>query len=206
MLYLIRIDAIGKAERILGLAVSGAHILGLHRHAAYDQISLHDDQMRRRLFWSLYGLDCRIGVESGRPLRLQDDNISTLKPLNLSEQFMERARLSGKKSSELVAEIETELSSVPQTGIPFLLGAISYGRITGLLWNHLYGPKNGPARIEQRTGSIQALDLLLEQDRAQLPVQLRYDRTVPFEEQFGGQVPWKVKLAIVTHVVRISLR
>ncbi|KAL2114271.1 hypothetical protein VUR80DRAFT_9493 [Thermomyces stellatus] len=57
------------ADNECGLAVRIAYMLGLHREPP-PTMSLRERELRKRVWWSLYVLDTKIGVKLGRPFLL----------------------------------------------------------------------------------------------------------------------------------------
>ncbi|KAH7085792.1 fungal-specific transcription factor domain-containing protein [Paraphoma chrysanthemicola] len=86
--YLFRLDASEKAERTLSYAISGAHILGLHRKAFYSGRTAFEDEMFTRVWWGIYILDRRLAIESGRPYFIQDSNVETRNSLDVSDNWL----------------------------------------------------------------------------------------------------------------------
>ncbi|KAG7142776.1 Patulin cluster transcription factor patL like protein [Verticillium longisporum] len=77
VIYLFRLDATQRATRLLALAVSNAHIIGLHRQSTLENMPAVASQMYTRSWWSIYVLDRRLAIESGRPYLIQDSNVDT---------------------------------------------------------------------------------------------------------------------------------
>ncbi|KZL72901.1 hypothetical protein CT0861_12922 [Colletotrichum tofieldiae] len=59
------------SDSICGLAVRTAYMLGLHIDPPLGQAE-KERQMRRRLWWAVYVLDCKVGMKLGRPFLLND--------------------------------------------------------------------------------------------------------------------------------------
>ncbi|KAJ9138238.1 hypothetical protein NKR23_g8720 [Pleurostoma richardsiae] len=97
VLYLFRLDATQRASRLLALAVSNAHIIGLHRQRTLDTL------------------------ESGQPYLIQDNNVDTALPLDLSDEWLSRFTTTTETIADLQPEITAEVSNSPMTSIPYLL-------------------------------------------------------------------------------------
>ncbi|KAF4974599.1 hypothetical protein FZEAL_8526 [Fusarium zealandicum] len=68
-----------------GLALRLMVGIDLHRHEALANTTLLDAEMCKRLFWSLYAMDRSISISLGRPLSIQDADITIPPPLLLSD-------------------------------------------------------------------------------------------------------------------------
>ncbi|GAB1202846.1 hypothetical protein APSETT445_001469 [Aspergillus pseudonomiae] len=68
-----------------GLALRLATGIDLHRRESLVGLDLCRTEMSKRVFWCAYVMDCSIAVNMGRPLGIQDTDISTPLPLQLSD-------------------------------------------------------------------------------------------------------------------------
>ena len=66
--YLCNGSFLNMADCDCGLAVRTAYMLGLH--AELHGISQREQEMRKRIWWSLYMMDTKIGMKLGRPFLL----------------------------------------------------------------------------------------------------------------------------------------
>lgn len=74
--FLISMLRLNAASRIGGLIVRMALHLGLHRcPARFEQFSLSEVDIRKRLFWSIYSFDRFLSQSLGLPLDLKDDDL-----------------------------------------------------------------------------------------------------------------------------------
>ncbi|KAL4863938.1 fungal-specific transcription factor domain-containing protein [Aspergillus spectabilis] len=130
VIYLYRLDITGKAEKLLALAISHAHHLGLHRSQPVNDrtISNHDIEMCRRLWWSLYLLDRRIAIDTGRPFVIQDINVDTPLPRRLDDDCVNASNATG----------ETEKTLDKPSPIPFFGAMVTYSRLLGKVWEAMY--------------------------------------------------------------------
>lgn len=90
-LLLIATIAISEAQSInawlaTGQAVRSAVDLGLHRPTEQNNSSHLRTEMRKRVFWSAYALDCNISIALGRPCAIRDMDINLDLPLCLDDQ------------------------------------------------------------------------------------------------------------------------
>lgn len=56
-----------------GLAISLAQSMGLHRRSGAAKITMQEQRLRRRIWWSLYIRDRLIALGTRRPMRIKDD-------------------------------------------------------------------------------------------------------------------------------------
>ncbi|KAL3474865.1 fungal-specific transcription factor domain-containing protein [Aspergillus californicus] len=121
VIYLFRLDILGKAEKLLALAISQAHHLGLHRLQTVTNhaLSAFDTEMCRRLWWCLYLLDRRLAIDKGRPFVIQDMNVDTPLPRNLDASDAPKA-------------------PITFTPMAFLRAMVTYSRILGKVWEAMY--------------------------------------------------------------------
>ncbi|RSM12461.1 hypothetical protein CDV31_006302 [Fusarium ambrosium] len=70
----------------VGLALRLAVGIDLHRREALAGKSLLEAEMCKRLFWSLYTIDRSISISLGRPIGIQDADVTISLPLLLSDE------------------------------------------------------------------------------------------------------------------------
>lgn len=71
----------------LGIAVQKAVALGLHREQPQPTADMLEQEMKRRVWWSLYVFDSCAAKSYGRPLMLPDDSFMNVKPpLNIAPE------------------------------------------------------------------------------------------------------------------------
>ncbi|KAM6508353.1 hypothetical protein FALCPG4_018226 [Fusarium falciforme] len=78
------------ADSISGLAVRTAYMLGLHLDHP-QTMPEPERQLRRRLWWSVFELDTKVGMKLGRPFLLQDSHVMP----GLPSDTLDAAILSG---------------------------------------------------------------------------------------------------------------
>ncbi|PYH69058.1 fungal specific transcription factor domain-containing protein [Aspergillus vadensis CBS 113365] len=89
-LYMLSLGHINRAWRICGGAVRGALGLGLHLRNMSKSASDTSREIRYRVWWSLYMLDHRLSMVTGRPSFI-DDTIHTIPlPVPVDEENFER--------------------------------------------------------------------------------------------------------------------
>ncbi|KAH6969252.1 fungal-specific transcription factor domain-containing protein [Fusarium avenaceum] len=69
----------------VGMALRLAVGIDMHREESLAQKTLLDAEMRKRLFWSLYTMDRSVSMSLGRPLGIQDADITIPLPLVLTD-------------------------------------------------------------------------------------------------------------------------
>jgi hypothetical protein len=80
-LFLISMLRLNAASRLGGLIVRMAFHLGLHRcPSRFSQFSAADNEIRRRVFWSIYCLERYLSQSLGLPLDLKDDDLDVCTP------------------------------------------------------------------------------------------------------------------------------
>ncbi|KAG7116680.1 putative transcriptional regulatory protein C3C7.04 like [Verticillium longisporum] len=207
VIYLFRLDATQRATRLLALAVSNAHIIGLHRQSTLDNMPAVASQMYTRSWWSIYVLDRRLAIESGRPYLIQDGNVDTALPLDLSDAWLTRFQSRPEKISQLQREVALELASEPITAIPYIAAMVRYSRVVGKAWELLYGVKSANSTSSPM---VEYADTVLTDLLDTLPPCLTYDPNIPNEVQFASRLRWQVKQTVLlytcTHFLRLLMR
>ncbi|RNJ60324.1 hypothetical protein D7B24_008706 [Verticillium nonalfalfae] len=207
VIYLFRLDATQRATRLLALAVSNAHIIGLHRQSTLENMPAVASQMYTRSWWSIYVLDRRLAIESGRPYLIQDSNVDTALPLDLSDAWLTRFQSRPEKISQLQREVALELASEPITAIPYIAAMVRYSRVVGKAWELLYGVKSANSTSSPM---VEYADTVLTDLLDTLPPCLTYDLNIPNEVQFASRLRWQVKQTVLlytcTHFLRLLMR
>ncbi|CRK15719.1 hypothetical protein BN1723_010769 [Verticillium longisporum] len=207
VIYLFRLDATQRATRLLALAVSNAHIIGLHRQSTLENMPAVASQMYTRSWWSIYVLDRRLAIESGRPYLIQDSNVDTALPLDLSDAWLTRFQSRPEKISQLQREVALELASEPITAIPYIAAMVRYSRVVGKAWELLYGVKSANSTSSPM---VEYADTVLTDLLDTLPPCLTYDPNIPNEVQFASRLRWQVKQTVLlytcTHFLRLLMR
>lgn len=77
----------------MGIAITLAQILGMHRKAEY-RVGSPDCRLRKRVWWACYFRDRMLGIAIARPLRIRDVDIDT-PPLTLEDfEVVDASRIS----------------------------------------------------------------------------------------------------------------
>ncbi|ETI27667.1 hypothetical protein G647_00116 [Cladophialophora carrionii CBS 160.54] len=82
-LFLVSMLRLNAASRLGGLIIRVLFQLGLHRcPARFASFKAEEQQLRRRLFWSIYCIDRHICQALGLPLTIRDDDVDVCYPDN----------------------------------------------------------------------------------------------------------------------------
>jgi hypothetical protein len=156
--------------------------------------------MFTRIWWCLYLQDRRISLETGRPFLIQDDNIETRNPLNVSDSWLTAHKTMATTLSELTPTLETETALARQTAGPYIEAYASLCRIATDVWKAVYNRR-------QASGSTLGvlhnyLDISLDSWCQSLPHHLKYNESLTFEDQFVDADWSQVKQCLSLHMVR----
>lgn len=195
VVYLFRLDAHGSAEKILALAISHAHHLGLQRERVVSAMSPFQSEMARRLWWCIYLLDRRLAIETGRPFLIQDINVDVGLPDNVSDQW-----LTTHKTTPLGTRANmSEKERIP-TSVPYLIAMTSYSKVIGKVWEALYGATTSEATTSPLLNEY--LEHLTTQSQKGLQKEFTHD---PYHEDnynSEGLAWWQVKQHLMMRIVK----
>ncbi|KAL4930911.1 transcription factor domain-containing protein [Aspergillus undulatus] len=194
VVYLLRLDANDRASKVIAMVISHAHQLGLHRDRMLSQMPVFDREMYRRLWWCIYILDRQVSLETGLPFVIQDFNVDTGFPLELSDDWLSRYRDNHETAGALKTKIDTEISARPVTPIPYLVCMIRYSKVIGKVWEALYKAREGHLADKSSDALTQEyLEHLISSAERQTPRDLVYNREKPLVEQIAGLDRWQIK-------------
>ncbi|KAL6232496.1 hypothetical protein BDW75DRAFT_242894 [Aspergillus navahoensis] len=208
VVYLIRIDANERAQKVLSLAIVQAHHLGLHRESVYGTTPVFASELSRRLWWCLYILDRRLALDVGQPFLIQDSNSDTRLPLLMSEATLDRLRHHS-VSPALVNDVPSvdTMEQASVTPIPYLISMTGYAKIVGKVWNVLYQAHSmDNASDPALTSSFEELLSMWEQS---LPPSLRCDDLHPHlicGSESPAPRPWQLKNNFLIYIRALWLR
>ncbi|KAL1856377.1 hypothetical protein Daus18300_010749 [Diaporthe australafricana] len=202
--YWFRLDATQESARLVALAVSNAHIMGIHRQSRLDTVPCFRSQLLSRVWWCVFILDRRVAIESGRPFLIQENNTDTLLPLELSDEWLGRVAGRPDTVNMLEREIEVELSEKHTTTIPYILAMIRYSRVVGKAWELVYGLK--AVSNQSVSHMIDYADTVLSNLLETLPEDLTYNPDLPTKTQFGTRKRWQVKQTMLLSTCVTFLR
>ncbi|CAI6099248.1 unnamed protein product [Clonostachys chloroleuca] len=137
-LLLLCIYGSNEPERVdlwytVGLALRLALGIDMHRQETTPCGSFVQEEMRKRLFWSIYTMDRSISIAMGRPTGLQDVDITAALPLCLSDD-------------QLLQPRETAVPSVLPSpdDLSTFLHIIRLRRINAEIYTALHAAGNAP--------------------------------------------------------------
>lgn len=199
VIYLFRLDANEKGEKVLSLAISHSHHLGLHRRKVVDTIPVFNSEMARRVWWCIYLMDRRLAIETGHPFLIQDVNVDIPLPRELSDDWLTSHQDDPRISSEIDAEIEAEVARTPFTTIPYLVAMINYSRVVGKAWEGMYGVSS----TESTPSPLLCEYLEQHVSRAQKEIKREFvqddNRSLG---QYSNSAPWwRIKQRMLMHIV-----
>lgn len=175
----------------LGLAIRLSQSIGLHVEldatARFPTNTPSIQDMRRRVWYSLYVLDQLVALQLSRPPAIRQGDFNTLLPARLEED----ARLDEIKSTQ-TNTLGTPLNQEPWSG-DYFLSMINFSHIIGQVLTSLYSP--GAALLDETTlSTIESFDQTLTQWKLSLPRSLRFDLGHAFENSimFRRQVSVEV--------------
>ncbi|KAL3421508.1 C6 transcription factor [Phlyctema vagabunda] len=120
-LYLISVMSLRAASTVGGMIFKSIYNAGLHRCPyRYEQISLQDRDIRKRIFWSAYAIDRYLSQALGHPLGIQDSDIDVCSPgtAELHKPALHRAEPNiGESPAETILHLPGAIFSLaPQEG------------------------------------------------------------------------------------------
>lgn len=195
VVYLFRLDAHGSAEKILALAISHAHHLGLQRERVVSAMSPFQSEMARRLWWCIYLLDRRLAIETGRPFLIQDINVDVGLPGNVSDEW-----LTTHKTTQLANGVITSANEQIPTSVPYLIAMTSYSRVIGKVWEALYGAATSEATPSPLLNEY--LENLTTQSQKGLQKEFTHDPYRGDNYNSEGLAWWQVKQHLMMRIVR----
>ncbi|GAC96416.1 hypothetical protein PHSY_003996 [Pseudozyma hubeiensis SY62] len=78
----------GASWTVLGVAIRALQDIGLHQEKAYRGFSPFDQELRRRVFWGAFILDCIFSINMGRPLALKLSDCDVKLPLEIDDDVL----------------------------------------------------------------------------------------------------------------------
>lgn len=100
------------------LAINTTQRLGLHRcHKSLkmhngEQLPFYEQEMRRRLFWVTYTLDCFAAAQLGSPRLLNDEDIECALPSNIDDDMLRSASDSPSEGDNKMTQMSCPLSII----------------------------------------------------------------------------------------------
>lgn len=78
----------GASWTVLGVAIRALQDIGLHQERAYRGFSAYEQELRRRVFWGAFILDCIFSINMGRPLALKLSDCDVKLPLEIDDEVL----------------------------------------------------------------------------------------------------------------------
>ncbi|TKY86712.1 hypothetical protein EX895_004352 [Sporisorium graminicola] len=78
----------GASWTVLGVAIRALQDIGLHQEKAYRGFSPYEQELRRRVFWGAFILDCIFSINMGRPLALKLSDCDVKLPLEIDDDLL----------------------------------------------------------------------------------------------------------------------
>ena len=78
----------GASWTVLGVAIRALQDIGLHQEKAYRGFSPYEQELRRRVFWGAFILDCIFSINMGRPLALKLSDCDVKLPLEIDDDVL----------------------------------------------------------------------------------------------------------------------
>ncbi|KAF2034941.1 hypothetical protein EK21DRAFT_19714, partial [Setomelanomma holmii] len=113
IMYHLRSESRNGLWHLTGLAMRTVTDIGLHREASTHSLSSFETQLRRRLFWSVYGLESILAGTLGRPISLSDSDIDQPLPSSIDDAD----RMSNKTNDEMCTERTAGQEAYPLTNL-----------------------------------------------------------------------------------------
>ncbi|KAJ5363112.1 hypothetical protein N7541_003956 [Penicillium brevicompactum] len=197
VVYLFRLDAHGPAEKLLALAISHSHHIGLQRRQVVERMSRFEGEMARRLWWCTYLMDRRLAIETGRPFLIQDLNVDIGLPQVMSDDL-----LSNHRGSSRSVHADDDTGKLP-TAVPYLIAMVSYSRVIGKVWEALYGASTSDSTPSPLLKEY--LELLITQSQTDLQPEFSYDPQSPRKYKADGLEWWQIKQQLMMRIRWSSL-
>ncbi|PYI33009.1 C6 transcription factor [Aspergillus indologenus CBS 114.80] len=149
----------------IGIAQRSALRLGLHRNVTIHFTPL-EQEMRKRIFWTIRRMDVYVSTLLGLPLMLNDDDIDQVYPESVDSEFITK----------------NGILPVPSDHTPLMAGAIAHTRLTNItlkVVQYIYPVKKAqhPVASDQRYvvshSKIREIERDLQAWMEELPAALR---------------------------------
>lgn len=136
MIYLLRLDATERAQKILTLAIVHAHHLGIHLSQTYVDMPTSRSELFQRVWWCIYVLDRRIALVLGLPFVIHDNNIKidVNKGLGINKSL---EAITHNSSGDLQESHGSQISP-----LHYLSVMVGYSKVVGKVWETLFGAES----------------------------------------------------------------
>jgi hypothetical protein len=151
--YLMHSELLQSAPQAISTAIQLAMVLGLNDQTTWGDCTPEELESRKRLWWTIYYLDRKIGQRSGRAYLIRDNEVAL-------QEFGEQ----GKQNASLSPDL-------PWTN-DYLQALINLGKLWGQIWDTFFAAL-APRRGDWREIDIADTRILLV--RRQLPSGLTWN-------------------------------
>lgn len=147
-------------------------------------------------------MDRRLAIDTGHPFVIQDVNVDTPLPRELSDDWLTRYRDDPRPSHEIEPDIQAEIARVPLTAVSYLNAMISYSRLVGRVWEGMYSV----GRTETAPSPLLCESLEQHITRAQKEIRIEFlqDHSQPLNWPLSSAPWWRTKQRMLMHIVRAS--
>lgn len=159
-------------------------------------------QLFCRIWWSIFILDRRTALESGRPYLIQESISNAELPLELSDKWLSKVKDRPETMAALKDEIAAELAMQHVTTLPYINAMVRYSRIASKAWDLIYGIKASSNLSSSHM--VDYADTILCGLLETSPRDLAYDPSKPVDSQFSDRPRWKIKQTMLLFTVRLS--
>ncbi|PYH79305.1 fungal-specific transcription factor [Aspergillus uvarum CBS 121591] len=226
-LYMLTLGHVNRAWAFCGSAIRGALGLGLHLRHLGDSTSDTSREIRCRVWWSLYTLDLRLSVMTGRPSFIPDSLCTTPLPLPFDEQNFGREEVMRQLRRSIDGSpLATEMLSTSQSEINAMSTVVErvdseenrYSPCGSLYFVHLvqltmiakeslakiYTPSTVQSPWQSVEFAIRSLTLNLDTWLSNLPNEYDFTRTQSSQvsQETSNQ---RLSLALLFYSTRISI-
>lgn len=136
VIYLLRLDATERAQKVLSLAIVHAHHLGIHLSQIHAGMTESQSDLFKRVWWCMYVLDRRLALVLGRPFLIHDNNIQI--GLSASPENQKDTASQDRESDDDA----TVRNVVEPSPVHYLHVMVGYSRVVGKVWETLFGAKS----------------------------------------------------------------
>ncbi|RAH79060.1 hypothetical protein BO86DRAFT_319463 [Aspergillus japonicus CBS 114.51] len=226
-LYMLTLGHVNRAWAFCGSAIRGALGLGLHLRHLGDSTSDTSREIRCRVWWSLYTLDLRLSVMTGRPSFIPDSLCTTPLPLPFDEQNFGREEvmrqlrrsidgsplptemLSTSQSeidamSTVVERVDSEENRYSPCGPLYFVHLVQLTMIAKESLTKIYTPSTIRSPWQSVEFAIRSLTLNLDTWLSNLPNEYDFTRTQSSQvsQETSNQ---RLSLALLFYSTRISI-
>ncbi|KAF4462957.1 C6 transcription factor [Fusarium albosuccineum] len=157
-LYLPSTGRRDAGYNLLGLALRMSINMGLHKLIRSSSLRAHVCELRNRLWWSVYIAERLYSIDMGRPLSINDTEITAPYPVHMPEWGEEGAKAVYVDGTVAMAKL---------------------CRVLGKIIEPVYCDSNSFRSVTIRPGVLQKLRHELEQWRSSVPASVTFDETCP---------------------------